>query len=94
VVSGLCPVGYDAAVLQALADSRMLLGTCVLLDFCEVFEDHAVSRFAKPGAKLERDPWMIPGGFAWHPRRPRAGARSRCRWSGSRSCGASRRTGR
>jgi hypothetical protein len=66
VVSGLCPVGYDAAVLQALADSRMLLGTCVLLDFCEVFEDHAVSRFAKPGAKLERDPWMIPGGFAWH----------------------------
>jgi hypothetical protein len=64
--AGLCPVSFDAGWKQVFADSQMLLGTCVLLDFCEVFEDHAVSRFAKPGAKIERDPWMIPGGFAWH----------------------------
>jgi hypothetical protein len=25
-----------------------------------------VSRWASPGKKLERDRWMIPGGYAWH----------------------------
>lgn len=64
--AGMTPAGYDEGWRQVFADSRIMLGTAVVLDVVEVFGDHAVSLWASPGKKLDRDRWMIPGGYAWH----------------------------
>jgi hypothetical protein len=64
--AGMSPPGYAAGWKQVFDDSRMLLGTSVVADVVQVLDDHAVSRWASPGKKLERDRWMIPGGYAWH----------------------------
>ena len=50
---------------QVFDDSRLLLGTSTVADVVQVDDDHAVSCWASPGTRLERDRWMIPGGYAW-----------------------------
>lgn len=63
--AGLCPVDHEAGWKQALADSRMVLGTVVLLDVVEVKAEHVISLWDSPGEVMPREPWQIQGGYAW-----------------------------
>ncbi len=64
--AGLLPVDIEAATRQILADAGKLIATAVVSDCAEVFQDHAVSMWQHPGRKIDKGPWMIAGGFAWH----------------------------
>lgn len=61
-IPGMTP---ELAREQFLADGGLLLGTTVLADVVSVYADHAVSMWAAPGKKIDLDPWMIPGGYAF-----------------------------
>lgn len=60
------PLTKAAAIEQYQRDSGYLIGTVRLSDIVSTYSDHAVSLWANPGVKMPLDPWMQPGGYAFH----------------------------
>lgn len=56
----------SSALDQVLADAGSIIATALLADCVSVLPKTAISLFADPGREIERSPWMMVGGYAWH----------------------------